>query len=373
MVRALRTILTENRWWHLPRYAAGASRGGAFALILALHFPLQARARLRARRGASPARPRVTCLDSRAQGAGSMVMGMKPLELLDGPLAPRDAHTNATWAYPPVLLMQAANDQPDVVSIIDRTIPVFAAQVRRLLAAPPRRRIRSHHLLWLWHMLCVLRALGRSGRRALRAAAVRARLSARRVGHPCAQAGHAALPLHARVLCGARTRRERGGVGAPVRALARGRPAGRARLQRRQQRAGARVRRPDAPRCRQPRLCRQPSLRMPVGRRRGRPRARAMRCRRSAQAAGLSAWLTVRRDADPEPNWASAPRVRQGRAGGHVRGAGAAGHPRPGGIPRRAGRARAAARVHRAAVGGRGRCARPAAPRRAARQSGPQA
>lgn len=147
MVRALRTILTDNRWWHLPRYAAGASRGGAFALILALHFPLQARARLRARRGASPARPRVTCLDSRAQGAGSMVMGMKPLELLDGPLAPRDAHTNATWAYPPVLLMQAANDQRDVVSIIDRTIPVFAAQVRRLLAAPPRRRIRSHHLL----------------------------------------------------------------------------------------------------------------------------------------------------------------------------------------------------------------------------------
>jgi len=131
MVRALRHILTENRWWHLPRYAAGASRGGAFALILALHFPLQARARSGARNMA-PRRPapQVTCMGRRAQGVGSMVMGMKPLELLDGPLVPGDAHTNATWAYPPVLLMQAANDQPDVVGIIDRTILVFAAKVR---------------------------------------------------------------------------------------------------------------------------------------------------------------------------------------------------------------------------------------------------
>ena len=43
MVRALQQILTDNKWWHLPRYAMGTSRGGAMGLILALHFPLQAR------------------------------------------------------------------------------------------------------------------------------------------------------------------------------------------------------------------------------------------------------------------------------------------------------------------------------------------
>lgn len=43
MVRALQQILTDNEWWHLPRYAMGTSRGGAMALILALHLPLQAR------------------------------------------------------------------------------------------------------------------------------------------------------------------------------------------------------------------------------------------------------------------------------------------------------------------------------------------
>jgi len=72
MVRALRTILTDNRWWHLPRYAAGASRGGAFVLILALHFPLQARARLcargAARRLAGPAASDVPGLPGAGRG-----------------------------------------------------------------------------------------------------------------------------------------------------------------------------------------------------------------------------------------------------------------------------------------------------------------
>ena len=66
-----------------------------------------------------------------AQGVGSMVMGLKPLELLDESLVPTDSQTGATWAYPPVLLMQAANDQPDVINVINRTIPVFSSHVRR--------------------------------------------------------------------------------------------------------------------------------------------------------------------------------------------------------------------------------------------------
>ncbi|KAK9820955.1 hypothetical protein WJX81_006047 [Elliptochloris bilobata] len=113
MVRTLRQILTDNRWWHLPRYAMGTSRGGAMALIIALHFPLQ--------------------------GVGSMVMGLKPVELLEGSLAPVDAQTGATWAFPPVLLMQAQADQPEVIGVIDRTIPVFTRQgihVRKLIMQP---------------------------------------------------------------------------------------------------------------------------------------------------------------------------------------------------------------------------------------------
>lgn len=58
-----------------------------------------------------------------------MVMGLKPVKLLDAPMVPVDAQTGATWPYPPVLLMQAQNDQPDVVDIINRTISVFSRQV----------------------------------------------------------------------------------------------------------------------------------------------------------------------------------------------------------------------------------------------------
>ena len=64
------------------------------------------------------------------QGVGSMVMGLKPDELLEAPLVPADAQTGATWPYPPVLLMQAQNDQPDVVATIHRTISVFSRQAR---------------------------------------------------------------------------------------------------------------------------------------------------------------------------------------------------------------------------------------------------
>lgn len=42
MIRAIRHVLEENKWWHLPRYALGSSSGGCTALELALRFPLQA-------------------------------------------------------------------------------------------------------------------------------------------------------------------------------------------------------------------------------------------------------------------------------------------------------------------------------------------
>lgn len=42
MIMAIRAILHERQWWHLPRYAFGSSSGGCTALELALRFPLQA-------------------------------------------------------------------------------------------------------------------------------------------------------------------------------------------------------------------------------------------------------------------------------------------------------------------------------------------
>ena len=55
-------------------------------------------------------------------------MGLKPVELLDAPMVPLDAQTGGTWPYPPVLLLQAQHDQPDVVDSIKRTISVFSRQ-----------------------------------------------------------------------------------------------------------------------------------------------------------------------------------------------------------------------------------------------------
>ncbi len=42
MIRVIRHILLEKKWWHLPRYVYGSSSGGCIALELALRFPLQA-------------------------------------------------------------------------------------------------------------------------------------------------------------------------------------------------------------------------------------------------------------------------------------------------------------------------------------------
>lgn len=43
IIRVIRHILRERRWWHLPRYTFGSSSGGVIALELPLRFPFQAR------------------------------------------------------------------------------------------------------------------------------------------------------------------------------------------------------------------------------------------------------------------------------------------------------------------------------------------
>ena len=43
VIRVIRHILRERRWWHLPRYTFGSSSGGVIALELPLRFPFQAR------------------------------------------------------------------------------------------------------------------------------------------------------------------------------------------------------------------------------------------------------------------------------------------------------------------------------------------
>lgn len=43
IIRVIRHMLRERRWWHLPRYTFGSSSGGVIALELPLRFPFQAR------------------------------------------------------------------------------------------------------------------------------------------------------------------------------------------------------------------------------------------------------------------------------------------------------------------------------------------
>ena len=42
IIRVIRHMLRERRWWHLPRYTFGSSSGGVIALELPLRFPFQA-------------------------------------------------------------------------------------------------------------------------------------------------------------------------------------------------------------------------------------------------------------------------------------------------------------------------------------------
>lgn len=42
IIKVMKHMMTERKWWHLPRYAFGSSSGGCIALELALRFPLQA-------------------------------------------------------------------------------------------------------------------------------------------------------------------------------------------------------------------------------------------------------------------------------------------------------------------------------------------
>ena len=177
------------------------------------------------------------------QGVGSMVMGLKPVELLDAPMVPVDAQTGGTWPYPPVLLMQAQNDQPDVVDTIKRTISVFSRQAcaqkpstgsnyaSKFAASDVMKHQRSGCLMAAAAVLAVLQCNTSPAPNTHSPA-----------GHPRAQAGHAALPHHAGLLRGAHSRRQPGGVHALARPLARSGAARRARLQQCHQRHGAGVR-----------------------------------------------------------------------------------------------------------------------------------
>ncbi|CAL5222477.1 g4849 [Coccomyxa viridis] len=95
LVNAMREVLTKQDWWHLPRFVYGSSRGGAMALIMAQRFPFQA--------------------------VGSMVMGLRPEKMMETDLTPRNLQTGATWKFPPVLLMAAGNDQPEILELINNT------------------------------------------------------------------------------------------------------------------------------------------------------------------------------------------------------------------------------------------------------------
>ncbi|CAL8471370.1 g10912 [Coccomyxa elongata] len=113
LVRTLRHVLSARDWWHLPRFAFGSSRGGAMTLILALRFPFQA--------------------------VGSMVMGMRPEEVMEAELQPRNLASGALWAFPPTLLMAARNDQDEIIDLINRTATHLEGQgvlVQKMMMEP---------------------------------------------------------------------------------------------------------------------------------------------------------------------------------------------------------------------------------------------
>jgi hypothetical protein len=162
LLRTLRHVLTVRGWWHLPRFAYGSSRGGAMTLILALRFPLQARpslaphtsstcpqklalmaacagcggaASVSCRQGSFPRdlsaggvhRARA-CM--RSQAVASLVMGMRPPEVMDADLEPVNLASGATWAFPPTLLMAASNDQEEIIELVNRTAVYLESQAR---------------------------------------------------------------------------------------------------------------------------------------------------------------------------------------------------------------------------------------------------
>ncbi|CAL5222218.1 g4550 [Coccomyxa viridis] len=102
--RTMRLILEEHDWWHLPRFLLGTSAGGSAAMILAARFPVQA--------------------------VASMLMGLQPDHMFEERNLlcwnPDTAlKRNMTWAYPPVLLLKASNDNDGVKERMDNTKNFF--------------------------------------------------------------------------------------------------------------------------------------------------------------------------------------------------------------------------------------------------------
>ncbi len=63
------------------------------------------------------------------QAVGSMVMGLRPEKMMETDLTPRNLQTGATWKFPPVLLMAASNDQPEILELINNTQAALQTKV----------------------------------------------------------------------------------------------------------------------------------------------------------------------------------------------------------------------------------------------------
>ena len=56
-------------------------------------------------------------------------MGMRPEEVMEAALQPRNLASGAQWAFPPTMLMSARNDQDDIIGLINRTEAHLQSQV----------------------------------------------------------------------------------------------------------------------------------------------------------------------------------------------------------------------------------------------------
>ena len=70
------------------------------------------------------------------QAVGSMVMGLRPEKMMETDLTPRNLQTGATWKFPPVLLMAAGNDQPEILELINNTQAALQTKVICSAASP---------------------------------------------------------------------------------------------------------------------------------------------------------------------------------------------------------------------------------------------
>ena len=72
------------------------------------------------------------------QAVGSMVMGMRPEDVMDAELQPRNLASGAQWAFPPTLLMAARNDQDEIIDLVNRTAVHLESQVWHATLSPER-------------------------------------------------------------------------------------------------------------------------------------------------------------------------------------------------------------------------------------------